>query len=124
LLRPAPDPTEPGRWREVARSCAARAFHECAAVGHGPLSVGGKGVVAFYDNRLPLGSMVARERVVALFRRHLADEGVHVLAVATYPQSGPDDGRSLAMVLDASDSDEGGVTAAWARATNGLPPGG
>ena len=34
--------------------------------------------------------MLARERIAAVFRRHLAAAGIEVLATATYPHSGPD----------------------------------
>jgi hypothetical protein len=45
----------------------------------------------------------------------MAGVGVHVLATATYPQSGPDDGRSLALVLDARAGSERLVADCWAR---------
>jgi hypothetical protein len=49
------------------------------------------------------------------FRRYLVGAGIRTLAAATYPQAGPDDGRSLAIVLDAADGDERQVTGLWER---------
>jgi hypothetical protein len=73
-------------------------------------------VLVFFDNAPLRGSMWARERAVAQFRAYLAGAGIRVLAAATHPQCGPDDGLSLALVLDAGVDGEEAVTAAWERA--------
>jgi hypothetical protein len=102
-------------WKLLAVACAATAYEDRANSQRGLLIAKGEGVLAFYDNVLPNDSMRARDRVARRFRRYLAGAGIRTLAAATYPQHGPDDGRSLAMVLDATESDEPGVSRVWER---------
>ena len=115
----------PSHWSFVARTCAEEAYRRHRDTRRGVFHVPEEDVLAFYDNCLPHGSMVARERIAAVFRRHLAAAGIAVLASATYPQSGPDDGRTLAIVLGAGEDQEATVTAAWDTARQELSsPGG
>src|SRR5205085_8283935 len=79
----------------------------------GVMLVEDEDVLVYFDNTPVGGSMRARDRLVALLSGHLADRGINVLASATHPQSGPDDGLSLAVVLDAGADEEGTVTEAW-----------
>jgi hypothetical protein len=108
------DPTS-AYWRRIARVCAVAAYRSKAASGRGVVTVAREGVLAFYDNRLPRGSMAERDRRAARFAAALAGVGVHVLVAATFPQSGPDDGRSLAIVLDARAGSERLVADCWAH---------
>src|SRR5262245_32063443 len=104
------------RWAFVARACARKAYSEFRLIRRGLMYVEDEGVLVFYDNALPHESLLARERAVDRFRARLADAGVRVLATATHPRGGPDDGLSLAAVLGAGEDDAEAVTRAWARA--------
>ncbi|HEY1379642.1 MAG TPA: hypothetical protein VGF55_22760, partial [Gemmataceae bacterium] len=88
----------------------------------GLMLVADEGVLVLYDNHPPAGSMRLRERVVARFEALLAGAGIGVLAAATYPQHGPDDGRTLAVVLDAGEADQAAVVDTWDRACRETPP--
>ncbi len=102
-------------WKLLAVACAAAAYDDRAKSQRGLLIAKDDGVLAFFDNVLPNDSMCARDQVARRFRRYLADAGIRTLAAATYPQQGPDDGRSLAIVLDATESDEQEVSRVWER---------
>ncbi len=112
----------PAHWAYVARACARRAYRVRATSRRGLMLVEGDGVLVFYDNHPPAGSMRLRERVTARFRAILDEAGIGVLAEATYPRRGRDDGRTLAVVLDAGEGDEDDVTEAWDRACRETPP--
>ena len=112
----------PAHWQFVAKACAEQVYAKRDASQRGILLVEDEGVLVFYDTRLVRDSMRARERVAEKFRHHLADRGLPVLATATYPQRGPDDGRALAVVLSAGAGDEDDVAEEWERAYREVPP--
>jgi hypothetical protein len=119
MSHPRPE-YHPSHWTFVARTCAEEAYRRHRDSRRGVFHVPDDDVLTFYDNCLPRGSMLARDRIAAVFRRHLAAAGIQVLATATYPRSGPDDGRTLAVVLDAGEAQEPTVTAAWDTARREL----
>src|SRR4051794_37616082 len=90
-------PLPPSLWAAVARACAERAYSLRAECSRGVLLAGGKLVV--FDNLPPGGSMLRHERQAGRFARRLDADGIGVLAAATHPTAGPDDGASLALVL-------------------------
>lgn len=106
---------DPNHWHNLAFACAARAYDHRSSAHRGLLLVEDEDVIVFFDTNPPDGSMVLRERVAARFQLHLADEGVRVLATATFPQRGADDGLAMAVVLDAGAGDEDDVARAWAQ---------
>ena len=108
-------------WRALALACASNAYDKREDLARGLLLVEDDGILVYYDNNLPNRSMRVRELIADRFCEHLSDEGVCPLASATFPQSGPDDGRSLAIVLDAGEEDMSGVSAAWDRTANEHP---
>ena len=115
--------SHPAYWTCVARTCAQKAHSQFRSTPRGVMHVEEADVLVFFDSAPPRGSMLARERAVSRFRAHLADAGIRVLATATYPQSGPDDGLSLAVVLDAGAGEGRAVTTAWEWACHdALPP--
>ncbi|MFO0810809.1 MAG: hypothetical protein U0746_19440 [Gemmataceae bacterium] len=105
----------PRDWAKLAALCAERGYQERRTCPRGLILVKDDNTLAFFDNSPPCGSMVVREVIAELFQAHLADAGVRVLATATHPRSGPDDGLTLALLLDANVSQESAVTAAWNR---------
>ena len=112
----------PAHWAFVARECAKKAYRLRDSSERGLMLVEGDAVLVFYDNRSPVGSMRLRERVVAKFRSLLAGVEIAVLATATYPHHGPDDGRTLAVVLDAGEAEKDTVAAVWDLACRATPP--
>jgi hypothetical protein len=111
-------------WNDLAFACAARAYDHRTRARRGLLLVEDEDVIVYFDTSLPDGSMALRERIAGRFERRLADEGVRVLAQATYPQRGADDGLAMALVLDAGAGDEDEVARAWERAAEGPPDAG
>src|SRR5687767_8319085 len=108
-------------WTFVARACARKAHTEFRSTCRGGMYVEEADVLVFFDNSPLRGSMLAREQAVSLFRAHLADAGIRVLAASSYPQSGPEDGQTLAVVLDAGADDREAVAVAWERACRERP---
>lgn len=106
---------DPDHWNDLAFACAARAYHRRSESRRGILLVEDDNVIVYFDSTLPEGSMALRERIAARFRLRLADQGVRVLAAATFPRDGADDGLAMALVLDAAAGDEDDVTRAWAQ---------
>ncbi len=108
-------------WQFVAWACAERAYATREESRRGVIHVAEEDILAFYDNTLPNGSMRERERIAGLFRGYLAEAGIRVLAEATHPRSGPDDGHTLALVLDAGADEGNAVVAAWDRVCRECP---
>jgi hypothetical protein len=73
------------------------------------------GYAAMARDRERLGRWATKHASWTMLGGYLAGAGIRTLAAATYPQAGPDDGRSLAIVLDAADGDEPRVTDLWKR---------
>jgi hypothetical protein len=112
----------PAYWALLSHACAEGAYRKRRAIARGVTFLDEEGVLVYFDSRLPRGSMLARDRLAQRFREHLADAGIRVLGAATFPQSGPDDGRTLAVVLDAGPDAETTVIECWSRARRKPPP--
>ena len=57
--------------------------------------------------------MLIRERAHAAFRNNLSQIGLDVLATASYPIGGVDDGCTVAMVIGCQESQMNEVKQAW-----------
>lgn len=110
-----PKDSSPNNWRIVARSVAEEAHDEHFSSRRGVLYLEDEDTIALYDNNPPVGGMLIRERQVEELTNRLKQTGIGVLAAATYPIGGPDDGYTLAIVLDAGDDRSDEVITTWQR---------
>lgn len=72
-------------------------------------------VVVLYDNA-PTVEPALRVRAIRALEAKLKEAGIRQLATASYPVGGPDDGYTVAMVVDADGESGSRVAALWASA--------
>lgn len=94
-------PFTPARWRRLARRFAADAFTNHIDSHRGVWHVEDIDVLVVYSNHPYEREPLHRDREFDLLLKNLAAVGVTEHARASYPAGGPDDGYTVAIVLDA-----------------------
>lgn len=94
-------PFTPARWRRLARRFAADAYANHMASHRGVWHVEDIDVLVIYSNHPYAHEPLRREWELGLLLRKLAAAGIPQLGRASFPEGGPDDGYSVAFVIDA-----------------------
>lgn len=89
------------RWARFARRCAQDAFENHFESHRGVWHYEDIDTLVVYSNHPYESDLLRRERELETLRSKLAASGVKILARASYPVGGMDDGYTVAVVLDA-----------------------